>query len=215
MLEFLFQTHQLPFTIALILVFLIGVVQVIGLLGGLDMFSILEDILPDVGDGVDGLESVGVVESVFGWLELRKVPLLVSVVIFLCSLGTIGLILQQTLQAWISYSLHSVIALPLVTVISVFPTKLGNRLVARIFPRETTYAISSDSFIGLVATLTIGTATCERPAEARLKGPLGRTHYIMVYSDLEGVSFSQGDQVLLVGRRGHDFTAIRPNNPNF
>ncbi len=215
MWDFLFQTHQFPFTAAMLLVLLIGLTQVIGLLAGVDLFSILEDVLP-VGDGgMDGVESVGFFHAVFGWLELRKVPLLVSIVIFLSAFGAVGLALQQILQGSIGYSLHSLVAVPVVALAAVFPTRLGNRVVARIFPRETTYAVSSETFIGLVATITIGTATYERAAEARLKGPLGRTHYIMVYADIEGASFAQGEQVLLVGRRGSEFTAIQPDNPNF
>lgn len=217
MWEFLIETHQLPFTAAYALVLVIGLIQIIGLIGGLDLFGVLEDIIPglDSDAGLEGLESVGFFDSVFGWLELRRVPLLVSVVLFLTVFGTLGLGLQQLCRDFIGMSLHSLVAVPVIVVPSVLITKYGNRVIGKIVPRETTAAVSSDTFVGRVATITIGIATHERPAEAKLIDALGKTHYIMVYSDLEETQFSQGEQVLVVERKGNKFSAIKPDNPHF
>lgn len=217
MWEFLTDAHQLPFTAAYALVLIIGLIQIIGLLGGLDLFGVLEDVIPglDSDAGLEGIESVGFLESIFGWLELRKVPLLVSMVLFLTVFGSLGVGLQQVCRDMLDMSLHSLLAVPLVAVSSVMITKYGNRIIGKVVPRETTSAVSSDTFVGRIATITIGTATYERAAEARLVDAVGKTQYIMVYADIEGEQFSAGEQVLVVGRRGNQFAAIKPDNPHF
>ena len=75
-------------------------------------------------------------------------------------------------------------------------------------PQEKTLSASADSFVGRLAIITLGTATPEKQAEAKLRGPKGRTHYIQVVADGDGAAFPQGSTVLVAARRGHLFAVI-------
>lgn len=213
--EFIFHSGNLFFTGAVGLFFLIGVLQVLALMAGLDLAEGVDSMLPDANfdsPSIDGLEAPGLLASIFGWLELRKVPILVSAVLFLFLFGFIGLNLQGVTHTLGFGPVPGWLAAPPVFILTFFPLKYSHRLIARIFPREQTYAVSEDTFIGRIAVITIGEATHTRPAEGKLTGPLGRTHYLMVFADKEEERLSQGEEVLLVGRRDGNFTGIR--NPN-
>jgi hypothetical protein len=77
-----------------------------------------------------------------------------------------------------------------------------------ILPRDETESVSSDSFLGLEAQITVGTARTGRPAEARVRDKWGKTHYVMVEPDNAGSEFATGQNVLLIGRRDHIFRAV-------
>ena len=213
--EFILHPSNLFFSGAVALFFLIGLIQILALFAGLDLAEGVDGFLPEAdfeAPGVDGLEAAGLLDALFGWLELRKVPVLISLVLFLLFFGFIGLNLQGAFLSIGLGPLPGWLVIPPVFIASLFPLKYSHRFIARIFPREQTYAISEDAFIGRLATITIGEATPDKAAEARLTGPLGRTHYIMVFADQEGATLTSGTEVLLVGRRESHFTGIL--NPN-
>ena len=86
--------------------------------------------------------------------------------------------------------------------------------MARIIPKDETEAVSEKSFVGCVATITIGTASKGKPAQAKLRDRLGNTHYVMVEPDIDGQFFETGSEVLIVMQTGSVFTAIANSNPS-
>ncbi|MBC2595270.1 DUF1449 family protein [Ruficoccus amylovorans] len=236
--------ENLPFAVALGLFFLIGILQTVSLLTGISLFGWLDNLLPDFeadlpGDlGLDGVEGGldGALEAdldtgadadvadspgdgswiadAFAWMNFGKVPFIISFLLFLFLFSCIGynaqlLLTEAGIGPW-----PSLLMAPLALVVAVFPLKWGNALMGRVLPRDETNAVSKNSYIGRVATITIGEATHERTAEAKLRGPLGRTHYVMVRADREGARFGQGEHVLLVAEEEGHFTCIAVNNPN-
>lgn len=212
---------SLPYSIALALLAVTSVIQIGSALIGLGTFDFLDGWLPDlevdldVGDvvDVDGLEG-SFFEGLLAWLNLGKVPFIITFNLFLFCFAAGGFLVLAVGQRFGLATVPWVISVPLALVGTVLPIRWGNALAARIWPRDETAAVESDRFVGRVATITIGTATHERPAEAKLKGPLGRLHYVMVAADDPAQSFAQGSQVLLVGRRGAWFTGISVTNDN-
>jgi hypothetical protein len=89
------------------------------------------------------------------------------------------------------------------------------RGLARLLPQDETSSISEAQFIGQVATLVIGDAQADTPAQAKFKDGHGTTHYLMVVPAEAGVIFPQGTAVLLVAREGHVFHAVAlPTTPS-
>lgn len=222
-MDFLLLTSNLPFTIALGLMLGIGVVEIAGTLLGFGFSSALDAMIPDLdfnlGDavevaGVDGdfdatnLPGPEGVWRVLAWLQVGRVPVIVILLLMLTSFGLLGLLIQWfTLQslgfvwpAWAAWAPAFLICLPVV--------RVSARTLARVLPKDETEAVASDSFVGRVAVITIGTAAAGKPAEAKLRDQHGQTHYVMVVPDVEDQTFPAGSSVILVSRQGGTFRAI-------
>ncbi len=153
--------------------------------------------------------SASALSRLLGWLQVGRVPLLVLLVAFLTVFGLSGLILQALARAVIGTPLPAfLVAIP--ALMTALPgTRVTGRILGRLIPSDETSVVSRNSFIGRVATITMGTATRDHPAEARLTDEHGQLHYMMVEPDDDAESFSAGEQVLLVDRRGGQFRVIR------
>ena len=108
------------------------------------------------------------------------------------------------LPASVASILAFVISLPIVRV-------LGSGL-NKIIPKDETSAVSKDTFIGRVATITLGESRNGNSAEGKVKDSFGKYHYIMIEPDIAGDIFSQGSEVLLVRQDGSKFYAIKNEN---
>ncbi len=226
--------ENLPFAVALGIFFLIGLVQTVSLFTGISLFGWIDDLLPDF-DSVGGVDLPGEltvdadfeaetgpgdggeaswVAEIFAWMNFGKVPFIISFLLFLFLFSCIGYNGQLFLSESGLGLLPAGVAAPMAFAVSLFPLKWGNALLGKILPKDETSAISSGSYIGRIATITIGEATCERSAEAKLKGPLNRTHYVMVRAAEANARFGRGESVLLVGKEKGTFTCIAVRNPH-
>lgn len=221
-LDELFRPENLPFALALALMFALGLVQLLALLLGLGAFG-MDSSLPDGGPELeaefgivpDGGSGANLFSALLSWLNLGKVPLLVSLIALLFLFAFIGFNLQALLVLGLGMRLPAALAALAAGLLALPPLRFANGLLARIMPKDETLAVSRETFIGRVATITLGTATAARAAEARLLGPHGHTHYIMVVPDDPAAQFSQGEAVLVVSEdaRGH-YHVIAIDNPH-
>jgi hypothetical protein len=209
-IEFLTASANLPFTVALALMMLIALMEGVGTVLGVGFSTLLDTMLPNIDLDVEGpeVESGTGLTRFMGWLRIGKVPFLVLLVVFLTAFGLTGLTIQSfvhniaggLLPAWVAIVPATLIALPVV--------RLTAGAVARIFPRDETEAVSSKSFIGRVATITLGTARPHSPAEAKLRDAYGQIHYVMVVPDQEE-ELPAGTEVLLLRSHGSHFRVLR------
>lgn len=194
MFEFVAAPENLPFSVALLVMLLIGVVEAVGL--GASAAHL--DVNADAGAGGDLL----------GWLGVGRVPLLIVLVVFLACFGLAGLAIQQLaasmagdpLSLWMASAAALAAALPM--------TGVGARGLARIIPQDETTAVSLDSLVGKRGAITIGTARRGSPAQLRVRDAFGQTHYVLVEPHDEAHPFAEGDTVLLVRRDGDIFIGI-------
>lgn len=163
--------------------------DLLGLPDGTDVPGDLTD-SPETGSSLTG--------PLLSWLEVGKVPVLVSLCAFLAAFSIGGMILQQAL---ILIGLHPLIQ-PMAAVISFFAAlpilKYTNHFVGRCWPKDETSAFSPALLIGRIGVVTIGTATSGRAAEVKVTGPDGRPHYVMCFAGQEEVP--QGKEMLLQRR---------------
>lgn len=218
MLQLLLASENLVFSIALLLMLLIGVLEIVALIFGTSMTSSLDGLLPEVElnphTEVGQLDADSALSRFFGWLRLGEVPLLMLLVVFLLSFGLLGLILQSLLQAALGLMAPAWLAAPAVFVCSLPAVRFGGGLLQRIMPRDETTAVSSDSLLGRIAVITLGTAKHQYAAEARVKDQHGYQHYVQVEPDNPAEIFEQGSEVLLLTRQGAIYKAIRNDNPH-
>lgn len=188
MLEVIASPANLPFSVALLVMLMIGAVEALGL--GASAVHI--DLHSDMAGG-----------DLLGWLGVGRVPLLMLLVVFLALFGLAGLAIQQfagPLPLWMATPAAAAAALPL--------TGLGARGLARIMPGDETTAISIDSLVGRRGTITIGTARRGSPAQARVSDIHGQVHYVMVEPYDDDHSIGEGETVRLDRREGHIFIAV-------
>jgi hypothetical protein len=208
-----------PFVVALgVMLGLAGLELLILLLGG-SLFGLVDDLLPDNLDGdidvsadadVHGLDgSGGWLGQVLGWFAIGRVPFLVVIVALLTSFGLFGLAIQGFLNQMTGAMLPaSLAAVPALVGASVTTRWLALQL-ARIIPNAETSAVSRDSFVGRVATITLGSARPGEPTQAKLTDVHGQTHYVMVEPDRASDVLAEGEHILLVARSDTIFKAIR------
>lgn len=218
MLSLMLASENLAFSIALVLMIMIAVLEGVAALLGAGMSSALESLLPD--SELNPHTEVGQVDAdtalsrFLGWLRIGEVPLLMLLVIFLFSFGLSGLLLQGLFQALTGWLAPGWLAVPLVFVASLPLVRLGGGVLQAVMPRDETTAVTGDSLLGRIAVITLGTARQNYPAEARVKDQHGYTHYLQLEPDAEGDEFLQGTEVLLLSRQGAVYKGIRNINPH-
>ncbi|MEM7410028.1 MAG: YqiJ family protein [Myxococcota bacterium] len=170
------------------------------------------DLDADPSGGPSGLAAAeaGLFTPILAWLQIGRVPILVLLVIFLTAFGLSGLLVQSFARELSGHALPALLASAPALAVALPSVRIFGGWVARIMPKEETSAVSRETFVGRVATIVIGTARQQTPAEARLRDEHGRTHYVMVEPDVPGEEFGQGDEVLLVRSDGARFRVIRP-----
>ena len=177
-----------PFVFSLLLVFVIGLLEI--------MFGFLPDIDLDIDT------SIGT--AVLDWLHIGRIPMIVLVLIFLMSFGIIGIVCQSILisegssHVWL-VSIFSFITSP--GILHFF----GGWLVY-LFPEDSSVAVSSDTFNGKMAIIVMGEATKDTYAQARLEDDQGKTHHVLVKPDNKTHIYKEGQCVVLVDRENKDST---------
>ena len=192
MIDFLVQSGSAPFTVALLLMVLLGLVEAIGL--GSSAIEL------DVGNA-------GEIGGALDWLNVGRLPLLMLVVVFLTSFGLAGLSLQAGALALAGGLLPWFAAVPAAIAIAAPLTRVLGAGLARILPRDETTAVDIDSLVGRRARIVIGTARRGHPARARVEDCFGHFHHVMVEPD-DDASFTEAALLLLTARRGDIFSAV-------
>lgn len=223
MIDFLFAPENVPFMIALGVMLVLGLIEGVTAVLGLGVSSFIDSMLPDpdfdfdidVDADVDAgdfdlgdLESHGPLMRLLGWFRIGRVPVLILLVLYLFSFGFLGLLLQSFMVGSVGFMLSPWMAVWPPFIAALFIVHFVGGLLARVLPKDETEAVSERKFIGRVACITLGRATVGSPAQARLRDSFGQSHYVMVQPDTEGVTFEQGENVLLVSREGAVFRAI-------
>ena len=211
-----------PFTIALIIMAMLAVMEIVGLMFGMGLSGLLDSALPDFdadmdadadADAPDADGAAGVLGAVTSWLSIGRVPLLVLIVAFLTGFGLAGVIGQNAVKGLIGAYLPVPVAVIAALFVALPVTRHLGLALARLVPKEETDAVSRDSFVGRTAVVIRGEAKQGLPAEAKLKDRAGTVQYVLVEPDEAGASFPEGAEVILVEQKGPVFRAIANTLP--
>jgi len=212
MIEFLFADINIGFAIALCAVLALATLEGVGMLIGLSMMNLLDHISPiDLDIDVETDLPTGGITPLLGWLCLNRLPLLIWLVLFLTCFGIIGYTINYVLINNLSINLSEFLVYILSFISSLYATHLIGVPLSRLLPKNESSAISNSSFNGLIATITIGTAKQNSPAEASLTDSFNQKHYVLVTPDCDNEEFSQGQQVVLVEKKETFWLAIKFN----
>lgn len=232
MLELLTAEPNLPFAVALGVMAALAVIEGLGLILGASLSNLVDSALPDLDLDAPDLDldldvdadldldvnadvdadltsgHSGPVE-LLAWLHIGEVPFLVWLATFLTTFGLFGLLIQTIAHGLWGGWLPMLIASP-VAFLGTLPLARGTvALLARLLPRDETSVVSEETFVGRTAVITLGTATQDIPAQAKLRDQHGKSHYVLVEPSKEYESFISGTPVLLVQKNGAVFSAVR------
>jgi Protein of unknown function (DUF1449) len=190
-----------PFAVAAAIMAAVGAIELLTTLVG---FSIGELVGNDVTVESDGHDALG---GLFLWINAGRLPLLIFIVLALGVFSIEGFLLQgiahglgMTLPAWIAGLAALAGTMPVV--------RTTSRGIARIIPRDETYAVSDADFVGKVATVSIGPLDQGLPGRVRLKDVFGNWHTVPARASPSSEALPVGASVLLVDRDARSFVAI-------
>jgi membrane protein implicated in regulation of membrane protease activity len=197
LLERLVAPEFEPFTIALVVLGGLIVIELVSMMVGHSASSIL--------DGIIGNDPEGAVESYWGggldWLNRGRVPVLVLLMLLLTWFAVAGFALQGGLHAvlaplppWIASLVALAAALPL--------TRGTSRALARIIPADETYVVTTASLVGRTGTITLGPAKRGVVARMKLRDDHGNWHFPSVEPFVEDAEIAEGTLVLVVDVQG-------------
>lgn len=212
MIEFAGSPGNGPFTIALIIMLLLGLFEVISTLFGSTLSGMLDSLLPDVNiDAEVGpeVEGPGLFTQSLSWLGFGVVPFLILLIIFLTCFGLVGLTVQYTMQSITGSMLPAWLATLPALLISTPLVRWGSKLTAMILPQEETSAVSINTLTARQATITQGEAKRGLAAEAKVEDQHGNTHYVLVEPDSDDISLPRDSKIVLVEHiKGKRFKAV-------
>ncbi|KFC87948.1 putative inner membrane protein [Hafnia alvei ATCC 13337] len=134
------------------------------------------------------------------WLHIGKLPLLVTLVLLLGSFAIIGIsgqylmisLLQTPLSAGLMALISFVLSLPTLHFIG--------RWLAPYLPKDESFAVSEDSFIGSMALVTQSAGQPGMSAECKIIDAYGQPHYFLIEPENSDVIFTRGERVLIIAK---------------
>ena len=188
---------NLPFTIALAIVGLLGALEVLSLMLGGAVSVMGGDMDADIDADVDADGAWG---EFLSWLHVGQIPSMILLITFLLSFGIAGLLLQTLLKSATGAMMPLPISLLPAFLVALPGTRLAGGILKKVLPRDESESVSRDSFLGCGGEITVGTARRGHPAEARVRDGFGRSHYVMVEPDNDEQTFPAGSKVVLLKR---------------
>jgi hypothetical protein len=210
-MELFLASENMAFSVAVTFMVLVLLLEVLssGIISGvLDSLIPDIDIDTDVGTDVDieanidtDVHVVGnnipAISKVFIWTK-DKVPMLVYFIILLSVFSIIGFITQYYVKKITGHYLPWFFSVPGALIIAVLISRYIARFFSRVIFKEETTAISSDDFVGHLATITVITAKVGKQVEARLTDKHNQIHYVFVEPEDKEAEFKVGEEVLLI-----------------
>lgn len=202
-MNLLLLPESTPFMAALGLLLLLGVIEGISLLGGINAWHWL--------DGLSGHEPP---DGFLGWLHVGRAPVLALLALFLTAFSMTGLLCNVLGLSLLGRALPWFLTVPAALLVSLPTVRTLGRALARWVPREETYAVSFATLVGRVAVM-LGTGKPGYPAQAKTPDGQGHTLYLMVEPEETIDVLAPGSQVLLTRQvHGNRFAAIPNPRPD-
>jgi membrane protein implicated in regulation of membrane protease activity len=190
-----------PFAVAAAIMVSLGGIELLTMIVG---FSISELVGHDFALDSETHSTIG---GLFLWINAGRLPLLILLILALGIFSIAGFLLQAIAHgagATLPVSIAAVAAAGL----SLPAIRVTSRAVARIIPRDETYAVNEADFVGHVAEVAIGPLDQGLPGRVRLKDVFGNWHSVAARASPDSAPLPVGARVLLVDRDTRSFIAI-------
>lgn len=190
----LIADYNAPYLFAITFVLLIGLLEIIAILCG----HMLSGALDAHIDHYDSL-SMGNISQALHYLNIGRIPALIILCLLAGFFGLTGILLQYAcLLVW-QAPVSNILMVPLSLLSSIFAVHYIGKAIAPWLPRDDSYAITEEEYIGSMALITGYSAQAGNPCEGKLIDQYGQTHYLLLEPE-EGEIFHKGDKVLIICR---------------
>jgi membrane protein implicated in regulation of membrane protease activity len=189
-----------PFAIAALILFGVFVIEMAGMLIGHPVSQWLDH----ADSPADGHTAPF---GALDWLNAGRVPMLILIMLALGSFSLIGFVITAIARS-MSLPLPAVAASVVALAGTVPAVRTTSRLVARIIPRDETYAVELSDLIGRTAEVTVGPLDQGLPGRVKLQDSHGNWHFPRARAAKGQSPMTVGTSVLLVDRDGSTFLAI-------
>jgi len=189
LIEFLTHEANSPYFFALSFLIILFIFEVLGLLIGMSLSHAFDSFIDfDVNTDVGGHLSL---------LGLGKVPFIIWLTFFFGLFSLIGYAANAISSSIFGYMPVWVSIVPVV-ITSFMINGVLCKVFATILPRFETTAVSTDTFSGRVAKVTIGDATYTKFAMGVVLDEHNMSHNIRIKAMDDGVVLNQNNPVILV-----------------
>jgi hypothetical protein len=202
MTDVLLSPANFWFSIALIAVFFVFILELVSTVFGASLLGLGDDFAELDGDGFLNT-------SFANWLNINKVPFLIYLIVLLTIFGLLGLIINGITASVLSFTLPTLLSVTLAFFIGLLVTAKTVKIIAGVLPSVESSAVNSEDFIGSVAEITIGKASRGNPAEAKFTDHYSQPHFVLVEPFEDEELFAQGERVILVQKKQHSWLATR------
>jgi membrane protein implicated in regulation of membrane protease activity len=213
-MDLLLAPEAKPFGIAALILFGLVAIELAGLIVGISASSVIDKGFGSHADvhveGHGGLHVEGHDSwfgGILGWLNPGRAPILIVMMLALGAFAASGYFVQSVAIAFAG-PLPALVASVLAMVAAAVLTRAGSRLLARIIPRDETYAVDEADLVGLTASVVIGPLDGGRPGRVRVLDRHGNWHFLNARAAEGHGPFATGKTVLLADCRDHVFSAI-------
>ena len=190
-----------PFAISAAIMVALGGIELLTMIVG---FSISELIGKDFALETESHSAIG---GLFLWINAGRLPLLILLILALGVFAIAGFLLQA-----VAHSIGTAVPVTLAALAAaaiILPAiRVTSRGIARIIPRDETYAVDEADFVGHVGEVSIGPLDQGLPGKVRLKDVFGNWHSVAARASPESTPLPVGASVLLVDRDARSFIAI-------
>ncbi len=131
----------------------------------------------------------------FDWLNLGRVPFAILLMLLLVTFGAIGIILSGIAPSFPAWSFAFVAAPG-----AVLATKAAGDAIARLIPRDETYAVTAEEFVGLEGTVTLGPLDDGPAGSVTVRDRHGEVHTLRARPADRGTAIAQGARIVVVER---------------
>lgn len=191
-----------PYVISLLLMLVVVGIEVLTAVMGVGLFSFIDSLLPNIDFPDFDLPFS------LSFFSFGKVPSSVLLVCFLTFFGIFGILFQLMSLKITGVVSTNYVIVPITIIATFLCVNSVTHAIAKIIPADESYVVSTESFIGKVAVITLGEARQNNPTTARVKDDLGESHKIMVIPHRDGDVFKVGQQVCIVGKEGCFFKVV-------
>jgi hypothetical protein len=190
-----------PFAVAAAIMVTLGGIELLTMIVG---FSISELMGHDFALDSETHSGIG---GLFLWINAGRLPLLILLILALGIFSIAGFLLQAVAHGAGAIMPVSIAGLA-AGGLSLPVIRVASRGIARIIPRDETYAVNEADFVGHVAEVSIGPLDQGLPGRVRLKDVFGNWHSVAARASSDSAPLPVGARVLLVDRDAKSFIAI-------
>ncbi|AWN49172.1 hypothetical protein DK419_24800 [Methylobacterium terrae] len=207
-----------PFALAAAVMAGLVVVEAVSLLVGQSLSGLVDGALGHEAGGGGDLATAADADGAFSpaalmsWINLGRVPFLILLILGLAVFALAGFALQGLAAALLA-PLPTPAAVGLAGAATLPALRVATRALARLIPRDESYAVTADDLVGATAEVTLGPLDDGLPGQVRAMDRHGNLHLLRARAASGTPPMRTGTRVLLVDRADAVYVAV-PATPD-